>query len=592
MLQFGILLPLALMASATVADAIEPANASLSVHESHENLENLENLDSHQHQHNHMDSEAASSSETTLAGSPHHHMDSAASMGPAASMDSAAANSTASLVPIPHKSKHNHGMSILHMDLAPEERLFWESYSTETFFTTPSNHRGALYLHIASYVTSYMFLFPLVLVFWNIGHALYLPALTVHVALITVSAVNYWIFADSVRPDLYPKSAFSTMTILMFVGSLAHWLVALVASAYRALNIDSEYDYAELESDEELSSMHSPTLTLRESNSRFDSFELEDLASPLGDGHLQTSNDSMLRSKPSRLSQALSNYPYLKKITCCFGKVGHFGALSWCFQNKGWAWNHRFVTTAKASSSWLKWQSEGLCTMEMVESGLILFYGSTNIFMEHMANSGGEWSAKDLQHASIAFIYIGCGLCGVLLEKMLATWRFTKAIQNASQVAESKQLSSVQKATPGFSPNPFPVLTIYWTGVLMSSHEQASPISSEIHKQWGNMFVLACAFRVLSYVFFLLKPIEGKVLTKPVYPITELFVSFGLLCGGAIFMESCDSVVYSMEYYGVTPMFTLNLNLGFVALIMAWVISVFSIKTALVARMSAHGATV
>ncbi|GEQ72994.1 hypothetical protein JCM33374_g6684 [Metschnikowia sp. JCM 33374] len=82
-----------------------------------------------------------------------------------------------------------------------------------------------------------------------------------------------------------------------------------------------------------------------------------------------------------------------------------------------------------------------------------------------------------------------------------------------------------------------------------------------------------------------------SVLTKPVYPL-PLFVSFGLLCGGAIFMESCDSVVYSMEYYGVTPMFTLNLNLGFVALIMAWVISVFSIKTALVARMSAHGATV
>lgn len=555
-------------------------------------------------------------------------------------------NTSSNLVPIPHKSKHSHGMSIIHMDLLPEERLFWDNYSTETFFTTPSNHRGSLYIHIASYLGSYIFLYPLVLVFWNIHHAMYLPALTLHVGLVLLATINYWIFAGSIRPDLYPHSAFSVMSVLLFIGSLVHWVVAILALGYSALNIEHDYEYGEFESDEESLSMHSPTLTLQESNSRFDSFELEDLHGSPNDGHLQTSNGSMLGLKPSRLSQLFNKYPWLKKATHAFGKtaltltslvnwvlfafflvyfptgiatylcygedefkfnlLAHFikggvffvlGLVTlarYCgaFKNKGWAWNHRFVTSARASSGWLRWQSKGLCTMEMVESGLILFYGSTNIFMEHMASPSGEWSAKDLQHVSIAFIYIGCGLCGVLLENILAQWRYTKAVENASLVVESKQLASVEKATPGFSPNPFPVLTIYWTGVLMSLHEQASSLSSEIHKQWGNMFVLACAFRIVSYIFFLLKPIDGKALTKPVYPMTELLVSFGLLCGGAIFMESCDSVVYLLEYYGLTSMFTLNLCLGFVALIMAWVMAVFYIKDALVTRMSTRKSTV
>ncbi|KAM9909621.1 hypothetical protein OXX69_005252 [Metschnikowia pulcherrima] len=581
----------------------------------------------------HMDGATPPDMDATQMDTHHHSMDSMA----------AEMNASESLVPIPHKPKHSHGMSIVHSDLSPEERLFWDNYDTETFFTTESSRKGALYLHIASYLGSFVFLYPLVLVFYNIHHALYFPALTLHTGLVLVSAVNYWVFRASARPDLYPHSAFSTMTVLLFVASIVHWAIALFASAYRAMNVELAYDYAELESDEESSSMHSPTLTLRDSNSRFDSFELEDLSSSSHNGHLQTSNDSMLGhkpQKPSKLLRVLENYPALNKAAHAFGKTAHVltSIINWAlfafflvyfptgiatylrygqdqfkfnllahfikggvffvlglvtlarycgaFKNKGWAWNHRFVTSAKASAGWLRWQSNGLCTMEMVESVLILFYGSTNIFMEHMASSDGEWTAKDLQHVSIAFIYLGCGLCGVLLERKLANWRFNKAVENASSVADSKQLAAVEKASPGFSPNPFPVLTIYWTGVLMSSHEQASSLSSEIHKQWGDLFVFACAFRVFTYFYFLLKPAAGKALTKPVYPITELFVSFGLLCGGAIFMESCDSVVYSLEYLGLTSMFTLNLCLGFVALIMAWVMAVFSIKDGLVARMS------
>jgi hypothetical protein len=47
---------------------------------------------------------------------------------------------------------------------------------------------------------------------------------------------------------------------------------------------------------------------------------------------------------------------------------------------------------------------------EFVESALIFFYGSTNIFLEHLGNWGGEYSAQDLEHISITVLFIGGGL--------------------------------------------------------------------------------------------------------------------------------------------------------------------------------------
>ncbi|KAK6205555.1 uncharacterized protein RJT21DRAFT_4896 [Scheffersomyces amazonensis] len=281
---------------------------------------------------------------------------------------------------------------------------------------------------------------------------------------------------------------------------------------------------------------------------------------------------------------------------------------SGAFQSKGWAWNHKFINESSVVSSyWNKIQGRGLCTMEMIESGLILFYGSTNIFLEHLSDAGQEWSPKDLQHVSIAFIYIGAGLCGVITEFKLATWRYEKSIENLqnferytsidnqiqSNVSKpgkksksilSKVSSRIMKASPGFSPNPFPVVTIYWTGILMSSHQQASSLSTEIHVQWGQLFLMGCIFRFLTYILVLLTPPSTKSLTKPSRPITELVVSFSLLCGGLVFMESTDPVVLSFEYYGFTSMFTLNLSLGFIMLFMSWEMSLFAFKDWLIGK--------
>ncbi len=47
---------------------------------------------------------------------------------------------------------------------------------------------------------------------------------------------------------------------------------------------------------------------------------------------------------------------------------------------------------------------------EFVESFLIFFYGSTNVFLEHLGSSGQGWSAQDLEHVSITIMFCGGGL--------------------------------------------------------------------------------------------------------------------------------------------------------------------------------------
>lgn len=47
---------------------------------------------------------------------------------------------------------------------------------------------------------------------------------------------------------------------------------------------------------------------------------------------------------------------------------------------------------------------------EFVESSLIFTYGSTNIFLEHLAGWGEAWTARDLEHMAITVLFIGGGL--------------------------------------------------------------------------------------------------------------------------------------------------------------------------------------
>jgi hypothetical protein len=43
---------------------------------------------------------------------------------------------------------------------------------------------------------------------------------------------------------------------------------------------------------------------------------------------------------------------------------------------------------------------------EFVESFVIFLYGSTNVFLEHLAGWGQAWSAQDLEHVSISIMFL------------------------------------------------------------------------------------------------------------------------------------------------------------------------------------------
>lgn len=86
-----------------------------------------------------------------------------------------------------------------------------------------------------------------------------------------------------------------------------------------------------------------------------------------------------------------------------------------------------------------------------------------------------------------------------------------------------------------FSLNPIPALVILLLGIMMSSHQQSSMISTMIHKQWGNLLSGASFTRALTYVILYLKPPKS---TLPSRPPTELLTAFGLTSGGIIFMAS------------------------------------------------------
>lgn len=541
----------------------------------------------------------------------------------------------ATVSPIPHVMHHQHGVPILQTNLLPEELAYWQNYNTTSYFSYPDSNKTSLYLYISMFVICFIFVNPVLMAINNVNEQslAYLFGLFVNSIGVLFGLLNYSIFMGSI-PDLYPGNVFNKFNWIYLFTIPGQFIMALFKLIHlRNGNTLGGYNHV---SDDDDENVNSPSITLYDlsRNASPDSFELNnhhhddintvssdresrDLESNLHNlnlhlNKLQTNSFNSIFAK-------LSNNPFVIKFgnTCTilfnllnwfnflfflvylptgvatfglFGKgntvfnlLAHFikggvffalGIVSlarYCgaWSDKGFAWNYKFIYSSDKLSRWQKFQPIGLITMEGLECFLIFFYGSTNVFLEHLANPGGEWSAKDLEHASIAFIFIGCGLCGLITESKLSTWRF-----NYSS-CESK---SVSKSSPGFSPNPFPLMCIFWTGILMSKHQQASEMSTAVHTQWGNLLAYGACFRFLTYVLNLLLP-KPLDLTQPTRPITELVVSFALLSGGLIFMESCDPVILALEYRGLGAMFTLNVFVGITFLLMSWIMLVFQIKS-------------
>ncbi|ORY12014.1 hypothetical protein BCR34DRAFT_537515 [Clohesyomyces aquaticus] len=238
------------------------------------------------------------------------------------------------------------------------------------------------------------------------------------------------------------------------------------------------------------------------------------------------------------------------------------------FADLGWAWN------MKPPKEVVGRRRAGIPSAEFTESFVIFLYGCTNVFMEHLAAWGDAWTAQDLEHVSISVMFFGGGLLGMIVES-----RKMRELLNTSVLA-SQELSQHSEAWQqprqyGFSMNPMPGLIILLLGKMMSSHHQASMLSTMIHTQWGSMFMGFALARALTYITLYISPPTSYL---PSRPPTEVITAFCLIGGGITFMVSNKDTVAALESYNLDAMFTFTVTMGFTALLMAWTTVLIAIK--------------
>ncbi|KAH8799748.1 integral membrane protein [Xylogone sp. PMI_703] len=241
-----------------------------------------------------------------------------------------------------------------------------------------------------------------------------------------------------------------------------------------------------------------------------------------------------------------------------------------CFADMGWAWN------LKPSRS-LVGKVASMPSAEFVESAVICFYGVSNVFLERLANTDGKWAAIDLEHVSITLLFFGGGLLGMIIESTYVRdlLRSNLTIIRADSALPGESASFSQPKQYPFSMNPMPALIIFLLGRMMSSHHQASMLSSMIHTQWGNLFSGFALARMATYFLLYVQPPVGHL---PQRPPTEVLSSFCLVGGGMLFMMSNRDTVTGLEWNELDAMFTFNVAMGLTAFLMAWSTVVMALK--------------
>jgi hypothetical protein len=144
--------------------------------------------------------------------------------------------------------------------------------------------------------------------------------------------------------------------------------------------------------------------------------------------------------------------------------------------------------------------------------------------------------------------------------------------QPPSQYSEEAWRAPRQYAFPM---NPVPGLVILLLGKMMSSHHQASMLSTMIHTQWGSMFMGFALARALTYITLYIRPPTSYL---PSRPPTEILTAFCLIAGGITFMVSNKDTVAALESYDLDAMFTFTCTMGLTALLMAWTTVLVAIK--------------
>ncbi|KIW81893.1 hypothetical protein Z517_04919 [Fonsecaea pedrosoi CBS 271.37] len=232
----------------------------------------------------------------------------------------------------------------------------------------------------------------------------------------------------------------------------------------------------------------------------------------------------------------------------------------------GWAWNLK--GSGASSRNWHR-----SVTMEGLECLLIFIYGISNVFLEHLSAWGEAWTAQDLEHVAISLLFIGGGLCGMMVESRTVSW--TSSFQNTSTDRVALDSNEKQTLTPGWSTNPIPAMIIFLLGTILAGHHQNSSESTMMHKWVGNFLTAASVARSLTYLFLHIAPARSR---SPSRPPTELVTSFCLMCGGLMLMASNRDTVDAMMDNELNAMLVASVMMGLTAVLMAWCLAVVGIK--------------
>ncbi|KIW61419.1 hypothetical protein PV05_01541 [Exophiala xenobiotica] len=244
-----------------------------------------------------------------------------------------------------------------------------------------------------------------------------------------------------------------------------------------------------------------------------------------------------------------------------------------CFAEFGWAWNLK-PTRSEVG----QWKAR-IPSAEFVESFVIWLYGSTNVFLEHLAAWGHQWTAQDLEHVSISIMFFGGGLLGMLVESKRVRRCLNTVVDNMPARTEVPPSEALELRSPpkqyGTSLNPMPALIILLLGLMMSSHHQDSMTSTTVHKQWGNLLGGFAVARLVTYVIIYISPPSS---VYPSRPPTELISAFCLISGGLVFMASTRDIIHFMEGADLMAMFVFTVVMGFTAFIMSYEVFVLCLK--------------
>ncbi|EPB87409.1 hypothetical protein HMPREF1544_05835 [Mucor circinelloides 1006PhL] len=231
------------------------------------------------------------------------------------------------------------------------------------------------------------------------------------------------------------------------------------------------------------------------------------------------------------------------------------------FADKGWAWN--YVPNGSKFS------------FEMIECSLIFFYGITNTWMEHFGQDDA-WTHKDLEHASLAFMFWWAGLLGILIESRSVRRILEKSMPRTpyddeeftviNRKQRSTKRSRKQETIVNF--NPIPALTILMTGLSLGNHHQDTLYSSRVHYLWGMLISAAAICRIITYITLFKNPPRSG---KPLRPPSEALGAFLLVCGSILFMGSNAGTILWLRRNAVDSMFLLNVTVSLTAMVLSHV---------------------